>query len=109
MVYVSSTLLPIFPVLGLTLWTSDLGRTQGLFFTLILSDKILCEFIWGEKKKGKDKQQDIIQGIALKWLAWGQGPSTPRAAGLVRAGPYAFHQAARTSIGEGGEEPSRAE
>lgn len=39
----------------------------------------------------------------------GQGPSTSRAVGLARAGPYAFHQAARTSTGEGGEESLWAE
>lgn len=35
-----------FPVLGLNLQKSGLGRTWGLFFTLILSDKKMCTFIW---------------------------------------------------------------
>jgi len=68
--------------------------------------------LFGKKSdegKGRVKQQSIIQGIALQWLACAQCPSPPRDAGLANTRPDAFHQAARTSMGERGEESPRAE
>lgn len=82
-----------FPVLGLTLQKSDLGRTQELFFTLILSDEKKKEFSWKKKKKrtkGRVKQQGIAPGMVLQWLACARGPSPPEPWGWQGLGHTLF-------------------
>lgn len=78
------SLLPVFPVLSLTLYTSERGRVQGLFFTLILSVSSDVTFF----KKPLKTENKNSKALYKEYQE------------LARAGPYVFHQAARASVGE---------